>query len=516
MSGHAPYLRISGVGKTYATPVLADVSLEFNPGEVLALTGENGAGKSTLSKIIAGLIEPTQGEMWIDGTPYQPTSRSDAERLGIRMVMQELSLVPTLSVAENLFLGHLPQRAGFIQRQTLIERAAEHMQAIGLSKIDPRRAVGELGIGHQQMVEIARSLIGNCQLLILDEPTAMLTRHEIDHLFAQIARLKANGVSIVYISHRLDEVEQIADRVTVLRDGHHVGTHEMQGMTQDDIVRMMVGHDVEASKVRPSRPQVEPILRVNGLTRGKLVQDVSFSLQPGEIFGIAGLVGAGRTELLRLIYGADHKDSGEIFLHGEEKPTAIRSPMDAIKHGIGLITEDRKSQSLLLDKSIKINTTLARLASVTRRGWLNANGETSLTQKLVDTLGIRCHSLEQATGELSGGNQQKVVFARWMLRDSTILLLDEPTRGVDIGARADIYEQMELMAAQGKALLVVSSDLRELMEICDRIGVMSAGRWVKTYTREEWDQQTLLEAAFSGHMAPAKTPLASETQEGQS
>ena len=515
MSGNAPFLRISGIGKTYATPVLADIDLEFNPGETLALTGENGAGKSTLSKIIAGLIEPTQGEMWINGVSYRPGSRSAAEQQGVRMVMQELSLVPTLSVAENLFLGHLPQRAGFIQQHALNERAAEHMAAIGLGRIDPRKLVGELGIGHQQMVEIARSLIGNCQLLILDEPTAMLTRHEIDHLFTQISRLKANGVSIVYISHRLDEVEQIADRVTVLRDGHHVSTQSMQGLNQDDIVRLMVGHQVALSQIRPARAEVAPILRVAGLSRGKAVQDVSFSLQPGDIFGIAGLVGAGRTELLRLIYGADKKDSGEIFLRGSGEPTAIASPMAAIRHGIGLITEDRKSQSLLLDKSIKINTTLARMSSVTRRGWLKPAKEQQLTQELVETLGIRCHSLEQPTGELSGGNQQKVVFARWMLRDCDILLLDEPTRGVDIGARADIYTQMEHMAAEGKALLVVSSDLRELMEICDRIGVMSAGRWIKSFTREEWDRQTLLEAAFSGYLSPGQAAAANETQ-GQS
>lgn len=515
MSAHAPFLRIKGIGKTYATPVLADIDLEFRPGETLALTGENGAGKSTLSKIIAGLLEPTAGEMWIGDHRYQPASRRDAERLGIRMVMQELSLVPTLSVAENLFLGQLPQRGGFIQTHTLYERAVRHMASIGLDRIDPHRLVGELGIGHQQMVEIARSLIGNCKLLILDEPTAMLTKHEIDHLFNQIARLKSEGVSIVYISHRLDEVEQIADRVTVLRDGRHVGTHPIAEMKQEDIVQLMVGHEVAASKARPTRAAVEPILRVEHMTRGTAVHDVSFSLQPGEIFGIAGLVGAGRTELLRMIYGADPKDRGEIYLHGSDRPTAIRSPMEAVRHGIGLITEDRKSQSLLLDKSIKINTTLARLSSITRRGMLDLPGEESLTRKLVQTLGIRCHTLDQTTGELSGGNQQKVVFARWMLRDCNILLLDEPTRGVDIGARADIYAQMEQMAEQGKALLVVSSDLRELMEISDRIGVMSAGRLVGTYTRDQWDQQTLLEAAFSGYMTQAQTPAATELQ-GQS
>lgn len=499
MSGHAPFLRISGVGKTYATPVLADIDLEFLPGETLALTGENGAGKSTLSKIVAGLIDPTAGEMWLGDTPYRPASRSEAERLGIRMVMQELSLVPTLSVAENLFLGHLPQRAGFIRKEALYQRAAEHMTRIGLDRIDPHQLVGELGIGHQQMVEIARSLIGNCRLLILDEPTAMLTRHEIDHLFRQIDRLKSEGVSVVYISHRLDEVEQIADRITVLRDGRHIATRPMQGMTQEEIVHLMVGHEVEASQARPPREEGTPILRVEGMSRGKQVQDVSFSLQPGEIFGIAGLVGSGRTELLRLIYGADKKDKGDIYLHGADTPTPIRSPMSAVRHGIGLITEDRKSQSLLLDKSIKINTTLATLSRVTRKGWLDGKNEHGITEKLAGLLGIRCHSLEQSTGELSGGNQQKVVFARWMLRDCEILLLDEPTRGVDIGARADIYAQMENMAREGKALLVVSSDLRELMEICDRIGVMSAGRWIKTYRRDEWDQQTLLEAAFSGY-----------------
>ena len=516
MSGNAPFLRISGIGKTYATPVLADVSLELNPGEVLALTGENGAGKSTLSKIIAGLIDPTHGEMWLGETRYQPASRSDAERLGIRMVMQELSLVPTLSVAENLFLGHLPQRAGFIRQHELNARAAEHMSAIGLVGIDPARPVGELGIGHQQMVEIARSLIGNCQLLILDEPTAMLTRHEIDHLFKQIASLKANGVSVIYISHRLDEVEQIADRVTVLRDGHHVGTQPMAELNQDDIVRLMVGHQVEVTKIRPPQAQTTPALRVEKLSRGKAVQNVCFDLQPGEILGVAGLVGAGRTELLRLIYGADRKDSGEIYLHGDDKPAQVKSPMQAIGHGIGLITEDRKSQSLLLDKSIRINTTLARLSSVSRKGWLNREEEQTVTRRFIDMLGIRCNTMEQATGELSGGNQQKVVFARWMMRDCDILLLDEPTRGVDIGARADIYAQMENMAAQGRALLVVSSDLRELMEICDRIGVMSAGRWVKTFTREEWDQQSLLEAAFSGYIGQAQPTAAHEETQGQS
>jgi ribose transport system ATP-binding protein len=500
MSG-TPYLRLAGIGKRYATPVLNDIDLTLYRGEVLALTGENGAGKSTLSKIVAGLIEPSSGEMWLDDAPYRPGSRHAAEALGIRMVMQELSLLPTLTVAENLFLGHLPQRAGFLRSAELNAMAAEHMAAIGLDRIDPRQPVGELGIGHQQMVEIARSLIGNCQLLILDEPTAMLTPHEIERLFEQIAQLKARNVSLVYISHRLGEVEAIADRICVLRDGHHVETRPMAGTSQDDIVRLMVGRDVLASKVRPLLPPSTPLLRVDAMRRAPAVLDVSFDVRPGEIFGIAGLVGSGRTELLRLIFGADRADSGSIYLRGEDRPTDVGSPLAAVRHGIGLITEDRKSQSLLLDKSIVVNTTLATLKRVTNKGWLLPQRENELSGELAATLDIRCNTLEQAVGELSGGNQQKVVLARWLLRDCDILLLDEPTRGVDIGARADIYRQMEKMAADGKALVVVSSDLRELMEICDRIGVMSAGRLVRTFPRGEWEQQTLLEAAFSGYSA---------------
>lgn len=499
MSDQTPILQIRGVGKTYATPVLSDIDLALYPGETLALTGENGAGKSTLSKIIAGLTPASQGSMRLGDATYQPTSRSEAEQCGIRMVMQELSLVPTLTVAENLFLGRLPQRGGFICRDSLHEQAAAHLAAVGLERIDPRQMVGELGIGHQQMVEIARSLLGNCRLLILDEPTAMLTRHEIDNLFRQIARLKAEGVSIIYISHRLDEVEQIADHVMVLRDGRHVATRPMAELTQEEIVRLMVGHEVEASQERPAKPEGAPILRVQNLCRGKQVQNVSFSLQPGEIYGVAGLVGSGRTELLRLLFGADRKDSGEIYLHGSTQAARIDSPMRAVRQGIGLITEDRKSQGLLLDKSIRINTTLARLTRFAKRGILDLQREAQTAADYVQTLGIRCHSPEQAANELSGGNQQKVIFARWLLRDCDILLLDEPTRGVDIGARADIYAQMEKMAAAGKALLVVSSDLRELMEICDRIGVMSAGRWVGSYDRAHWNQQSLLEAAFSGY-----------------
>jgi ribose transport system ATP-binding protein len=493
-----------GIGKTYATPVLAGVDFELRAGEVLALTGENGAGKSTLSKIVAGLVQPTAGALTLAGAPYAPASRQDAERLGVRMVMQELSLVPTLSVAENLLLGRLPQRFGFIRGPELNEAAARQMALIGLHDIDPRLPVSALGVGYQQMVEIARSLVGECRLLILDEPTATLTSREIAHLFRQIALLKARGVAIVYISHRLDELQQVADRVMVLRDGRHIDTRPMRELTQADIVRSMVGRDVQEGLDRDVRPRGKVLLRVNKMNRGSVVRDVSFTLHGGEVMGLAGLVGSGRTELLRLIYGADRKDSGWLTRDEPKLALNVNSPVQAVQAGIGLVTEDRKSQGLLLPQAIRVNTTLANLRAVSRAGWLQRDAERRDVERLRELLRVRSDSIEQPVDQLSGGNQQKVVFARWLHRDCDVLLLDEPTRGVDIGARADIYAQMDKLAAAGKALLMVSSDLRELMSQCDRIGVMSAGCLVRIFERGAWSEQSLLEAAFSAYAAAEK------------
>ena len=493
-----------GIGKTYATPVLAGVDFELHAGEVLALTGENGAGKSTLSKIVAGLVQPTDGTLTLAGVPYAPASRKDAERLGVRMVMQELSLVSTLSVAENLLLGRLPNRLGFIRSEALNEAAARQMALIGLDDIDPRLPVSALGIGYQQMVEIARSLVGECRMLILDEHTATLTSREIAHLFKQIALLKARGVAIVYISHRLDELQQVADRVMVLRDGRHIDTRPMRELTQADIVRSMVGRDVHEGLDRAVRPRGKRALAVRGLTRGTVVRDVSFDLHAGEVLGLAGLVGSGRTELLRLIDGADRKDAGDVLLGDSTTPARIASPMQAVRAGIGFVTEDRKSQGLLLPQSIRVNATLANLGAVSRGGWLQGAREQAEVEQLRALLRVRSNSIEDPVDRLSGGNQQKVVFARWLHRDCDVLLLDEPTRGVDIGARADIYAQMDKLAAAGKALLMVSSDLRELMSVCDRIGVMSAGKLVRIFERGEWTEQLLLEAAFSAYTAADK------------
>jgi len=497
-----------GIGKRYATPVLSGVDFTLHAGEVLALTGENGAGKSTLSKIVAGLVEPSEGSLELAGQAYAPASRQEAERLGVRMVLQELSLVPTMSVAENLLLDRLPSRFGFIRHDELNALAARQMALIGLDEIDPRVPVSELGVGHQQMVEIARSLAGDCRLLILDEPTATLTTREIDHLFAQIALLKARGVAIVYISHRLDELQQVADRVMVLRDGRHISTRPMSELSQADIVRQMVGRDVEESLDRPRRPARGVALRVRSLGRGKVVRNVDFDLHRGEILGLAGLVGSGRTELLRLVYGADRRDTGTLTRADERDELRVNSPMQAVGAGIGFVTEDRKSQGLLLPLTIRVNSTLANLGAVARAGWLQPAEERAEVERLRSLLRVRSDSIEQPVEQLSGGNQQKVVFARWLHRDCDVLLLDEPTRGVDIGARADIYAQLDQLAAAGKALLMVSSDLRELMSVCDRIGVMSAGRLVHIFERGEWTQQALLQAAFSAYAAQETQPQA--------
>ena len=524
-----PLLAIQAVGKDYTATVLDGVNVELFAGEVLALTGENGAGKSTLSKILCGLEQPTRGGMQLAGQAYAPTSRRDAERQGVRMVMQELGLVPTLTVAENLLMGRLPHRLGWLQRDVLHAAARAQLAKIGLDNIDPATPVSQLGIGQQQMVEIARNLQDDTRILVLDEPTAMLTPRETNYLFEQIAHLTARGVAIIYVSHRLEELRRIADRVAVLRDGRLVDVRPMAGMSEDDLVQRMVGRVVSDLDHRPRRPIGPVVMSAENLGRGTAVQDVNLELRAGEIFGIAGLVGSGRTELVRLLFGADRADRGSVTLHPNSElkqpqalvdhaqvatqniakpstsaPTAPRtwqrgfaSPLQAIAAGVGLVTEDRKSQGLLLSQPIRINATLSDLSAVSRGGWLQRGLESRLVQGFVRTLGIRCRSPEQPVGQLSGGNQQKVVFARWLHREGRVLLLDEPTRGVDVGARAELYGELDRMALEGRALLMVSSDLRELMAMADRIGVMSAGRLVAVFERGEWSEQSLLAAAFS-------------------
>ncbi|MBG7567550.1 sugar ABC transporter ATP-binding protein [Pseudomonas aeruginosa] len=494
-----PLLSIRGVGKTYAQPVLAEIDLQLFGGEVLALTGENGAGKSTLSKIVGGLERPGAGSLELLGRPYAPGSRREAEALGVRMVMQELNLLPTLSVAENLFLHDLPRRAGWIDRRRLRAAAREAMAQVGLEAIDPDTLVGDLGIGHQQMVEIARNLIGDCRLLILDEPTAMLTAREVDMLFEQVERLRERGVAIVYISHRLEELARISQRIAVLRDGRLVCVEPIERYDADQLVTLMVGRELGERFDLGPRQTGAPLLRVERLSRRGKVHEVSFEVRAGEIFGISGLIGSGRTELLRLIYGADRADGGQVLLGDPPQRLSLRSPADSVRQGVALITEDRKGEGLLLDQSISANLALGNLPALARPGVIDRRREEALARRQVEALRVRCADTAQAVGELSGGNQQKVVIGRWLERDCQVLLFDEPTRGIDVGAKFDIYALLAELTRRGKALVVVSSDLRELMLICDRIGVLSAGRMVDTFERDAWTQDALLAAAFAGY-----------------
>lgn len=494
-------LQVGGLHKSYNVPVLTDFSFDLRGGEVHALIGSNGAGKSTFARILCGLTPPNSGEMQFNGHRHAPRSKREAEHEGIVMVLQELNVIGTLSVAENIFLNRLPRRAGFVRFAALHDQAREALARVGLGDLDPATPAGQLGVGQQQLVEVAGALAQNCRLLILDEPTAALTDPETDRLFDNIRRLQADGVGVIYISHRMDEIRRIANRVTVLRDGQRVATHEAAEVTPASMVREMVGHDLPERKAAADRAAGEPALRVDRLRAGDRVRDVSFQARRGEILGLAGLIGSGRTETLRAIFGADKKDGGEVFLGSATQPIVIREPSDAVRAGIGMVPEDRKQDGLLLTQSIRVNTTLATLPCHTRRGgWLDAEAETETTSSLCQRLDVRYTSLEQAVSELSGGNQQKVVIGRWLARDCSVLLFDEPTRGIDVAAKDMVYQLLRDLAADGKAVVFVSSELTELMAVCDRMLVMSAGRIAAEFMPGEWTQEKITHAAFSGYL----------------
>jgi ribose transport system ATP-binding protein len=502
MAAAASLLQVSGLHKSYNVPVLTDFSFELLRGEVHALVGSNGAGKSTFARILCGLTHHDRGEIHLAGQPYAPRSKREAEHAGVVMVMQELNVISTLTVAENIFLSRLPRRSGFVRFAELHTQARQALARVGLENLDPATPARELGVGQQQLVEIAGALAQNCQLLILDEPTAALTDPEIDHLFSNVRRLQAEGVGVIYISHRMDEIRRIANRTTVLRDGRRVATHNAAEVTPSELVREMVGHDLPERQPSAERSARQMALRVRNLSAGARVRDVSFEARTGEIVGLAGLIGSGRTETLRAIFGADRKEGGEIFLGTSAQPVVIKEPSDAVRSGIGMVPEDRKIDGLLLAQSIRVNTTLATLERhVYGGGWLNPQAETNTTESLCGQLGVRCASLEQAVSELSGGNQQKVVIARWLARDCNVLLFDEPTRGIDVAAKDTIYQLLRDLAVAGKAVVVVSSELTELMALCDRILVMSAGRITAEFFPGSWTQEAITRAAFSGYLA---------------
>ncbi len=496
----APLLKTKGLTKRYGdVTVLRDVSLEVQGGEIHALLGANGAGKSTLCKMISGLVPATTGSMQLSGTNFQPHNKQQAEAAGVEIVQQELNLIGTLSVAENIFLTRLPHRGGVLRGRRLHAQAREILDRFGLTDVSTHTRVETLGVGRQQMVEIATALARECRLLILDEPTAALSGAESEQLFDHLRRLRSQGVGILYISHRLDEVAAMTDRVTVLRDGKFVTTRVTDSLSTADMVELMSGASVtnlEAPHLEYRREEIA--MRVHSLHCG-MVQDVSFEVRHGERLGITGLVGSGRTELLRAIFGADVASAGEVVVGESSTGRRFQNPSQAVAAGLAMVTEDRKDTGLLLSQSITTNTTLSSLRDqFSRVGLIKGKHERSATQQWVDDLETRCESIDQNVGTLSGGNQQKVAVAKWLVRDAEVFLFDEPTRGIDVAARRRIYRLMQSLAAEGKACVIVSSDLDELIETCDAIAVMCNGRMVATFQRSEWTQDKIMQASFAG------------------
>jgi ribose transport system ATP-binding protein len=473
-----------GIGKSFpGVRALNDVSLELRAGEVLALVGENGAGKSTLMKILSGAQRADEGSIFVDGAPAQIATPRDAERFGIGMIYQEFTLVPQLDVAENIGLGSEPARGGLIDVRALRRKAEAALQELGLQL--PLDVPAErLSVAQQQVVEIAKALARKARIIVMDEPTAALSDREIEGLFAIVARLKAAGAGIIYISHRMDELPRIADRVAVLRDGAIVETRDAASFPRDEIVRAMVGRQLAAyfPDVPPLDPTAPTVLAVDGLRAGALVHDVSFEAHAGEIVALAGLIGAGRTEILRAIAGADRRVAGHVAVDG--KPIAAKGPSGSIHAGIAFITEDRKAQGLVLGMTVRENTTLAHLAEfVGVDRLIDRARERTATKGEIASLHIRTTGTEQTVRDLSGGNQQKVVLAKWLLGKARVFLFDEPTRGIDVGAKAEIYGLMLQLAAGGAAIVMVSSDLPEVLGMSHRVLVVRGGTIVADFSR---------------------------------
>ncbi len=486
-------LEMREITKRYpGVTALDKARLAVRPGEVHCLVGENGAGKSTLMKILAGAIAKDEGQIVIDGREASYASPLEANRLGVSMIHQEFNLAPQLSVGENIYIGRAPRRGGLIHWRRLYDDARDLLRTLG-TDLDPRRLVTSLSVAQQQVVEIAKALSVHARILVMDEPSATLTEHELTGLFDLVKTLCRQGLAVIYISHRLEEVSSIGRRVTVMRDGSWIATHEVCDVSREDIIRMMVGRELKDEFPERIVSLGEERLRVEGLSRKDAFHDISFSLRAGEIVGITGLVGAGRTEVARAIFGADPIDSGRILLDGA--PVRIHSPRQAIAAGIGLLTEDRKGQGLVLGMSVRANILMARMRAALRGPFLMPGVERALARHYVEELQIKTPSVEQIATHLSGGTQQKVVLAKWLLTQSKALIFDEPTRGVDVGAKMEIYRLMNNVAAQGVAILMITSELPEALGMCDRIIVMREGRIMGELSRAEAEQESIMRLA---------------------
>jgi ABC-type sugar transport system ATPase subunit len=514
-----PLLQVEGVSKSFpGVLALQDVSLEVFPGEVLGLVGENGAGKSTLMKILSGVYAPDSGQILLDSQPVTIHDPRHAQRLGITIIYQEFNLMPNLSVEENVFVGREPNSNGIVRWRDLRRKTQELLDQLEVH-LNPSAIVRDLSVAEQQMVEIAKALSMNARLVIMDEPTSALTDTEVSALMSIIRGLKRRGLAVIYISHRLEEIFDVCDRVTVLRDGQLAGDLEIGEATPDRLVRLMVGRPL-GDLFRPeeaerrlqvlAEQQPEPILQVRGLGRtgsardasAIVLDDVSFDLRPGEIVGLAGLVGSGRTEIARAVFGADPFDRGEIRVNGQ--PVAIKSPREAIRLGIGLVPEDRKLQALVLKLAIRENIGLSILDRLSRFGIVRMGAERAVAKGLVQSLRVRTPSIEQKVLNLSGGNQQKVVIAKWLALRPKILIMDEPTRGIDIGAKAEVHALMHELAADGVAILMISSELPEILNMSDRILVMRQGRIAGEVARHDATQEKIM-ALATGVSSEAET-----------
>jgi ribose transport system ATP-binding protein len=488
-------VRLQGIGKRFAGVTALDgVDFDLQAGEVHAVCGENGAGKSTLMKIVSGQLVPCSGRILVRGRPVQFGSTRDAERQGIAMIHQELNLVPHLSVAENICLAREPRRWGLIDRAALRRMALEQLQRLQVD-LDPDALVSRLSVAQQQMVEIAKALSLKADVLIMDEPTSSLTESETDQLFKVMHELKASGVGVIYISHRLDELQKVVDRVTVLRDGRHVSTTPLRHTSVDTIVEHMVGRSLK-DKFPPARRSASGtvLLRARGLSRRDVFDDVSFELRRGEILGFAGLMGAGRTEVARAVFGADPLDAGQVWLG--DRALAIRSPRDAIAHGIAYLSENRKADGLAIEMGVAENITMANMRAVSGPlGFIGFRREQSVAQRYIELLGIRTPSARQRARLLSGGNQQKVVISKWLFRGSKVLFFDEPTRGIDVGAKFAIYQLLDELAADGIGVVVISSELPEILGITDRVVVFHQGRVAAVLDTARTNQEEIMQFA---------------------
>lgn len=493
---------MQGIGKAFGpVRVLEGVDFRIEAGEIHALMGENGAGKSTLMKILSGVYQADAGEILVDGRAVQIRSTVEAERAGIAIIHQELNLIPQLTVMENLFLGREPSRFGMVDTATMRKEARKWLDKVGAQRIDPQTEAGLLSIGQQQLVEIAKALSLNAQVLVMDEPTAALTNREIETLFEIMQSLKASGVAIVYVSHRMEEIFRVCDKISVLRDGHFVGERAIRETGFDEIVRLMVGREIGERFPKRSHAPGEVRLSVAGLADEGHIEGITFEVRAGEVLGIAGLMGAGRSEILRTLFGANRKTAGSVTLDGNALD--VRDASSAIAAGIGFVTEDRKRQGLVLGMSVRENATLVHLDQYATLGFVNERAERSAVDGLIKQLRVRTRDAELDVKALSGGNQQKVVFAKWLAQPPKVLLLDEPTRGVDVGGKAEIYTIINQLAEQGVAIVMVSSELPEVLAMSDRILVMHQGRQNGVFEAATATQELIMTAAAGGDAAAA-------------